>query len=160
MTTFKEIEKIEPKILKLKNKQGGAAGFSRFNHLRLDVRPSLVEYLRHGWKMDVSIAIDFSLSNLEINDYQSLHKLSNIEMNFYEKAIYEVCNIMRPYAKNQQFKTYGFGGIPAYMGMQKTSRLWNLNGTDRPECQDTKGVLDAYYKAIEGTKLAGPTYFS
>ena len=75
MTTFKEIEKIEPKILKLKNKKGGAAGFIRFNHLRMDVRPSLVEYLRHGWKMDVSIAIDFSLSNLEINDYQSLHKL-------------------------------------------------------------------------------------
>lgn len=86
--------------MKLKNKNGGAAGFLRFNNLKMDVRPSLVEYLRHGWKMDVSIAIDFSLSNLEINDYRSLHKLSNIEMNFYEKAIFEVCNIMRPYARN------------------------------------------------------------
>ena len=46
------------------------------------------------------------------------------------------------------------------MGNHKTSRLWNLNGTGSPECQDTKGVLRAYKKAIEGTKLAGPTYFS
>ena len=83
LCSFKEIEKADPKILKLKNKSGGAAGFLRFNHLKMDVRPSLVEYLRHGWKMDVSIAIDFSLSNLEINDYRSLHKLSELEMNHY-----------------------------------------------------------------------------
>ena len=34
----------------------------------MDMRPSLVEYLSHGWQMQVSIAIDFTLSNLEIKD--------------------------------------------------------------------------------------------
>ena len=59
----------------------------------MDMRPSLVEYLRQEWK------IDFSLSNLEINDYRSLHKVnSNGEMNQYEKALFEVCNVMLPYA--------------------------------------------------------------
>lgn len=81
-------------------------------------------------------------------------------MNQYEKAIFEVCNVMMPYTNNGQFKTYGFGGIPVYMGQTKTSRLWNLNGTQSPECYNTLGVLKAYQKAILGTKLAGPTYFS
>jgi hypothetical protein len=109
----------------------------------MDVRPSLVEYLRHGWKLDVSIAIDFSLSNREINDYRSLHRVSD-EMNQYEKAINEVCNVMMPYARNQRFKSYGFSGIPVYIGEDRVSRLWNLNGKENPECQDTKGVLAAY----------------
>jgi hypothetical protein len=34
-----------------------------------------------------------------------------------------------------------------------------LNGTDDPGCQGTDGVLYAYQKALNGTKLAGPTYF-
>ena len=51
----------------------------------------MVEYLGEGWKLDVSIAIDFSLSNLDISDYRSLHRIpNNGEMNQYEKAINEV----------------------------------------------------------------------
>jgi hypothetical protein len=81
------------------------------------MRPNLVDYLRQGWKLDISIAIDFSLSNLEISDHKSLHRIHGEgEMNQYEKAIFEVCNVMMPYTNNGQFKTYGFGGIPVYMG--------------------------------------------
>jgi hypothetical protein len=53
-------------------------------------------------------------------------------MNQYEKAIFEVCNVMTPYAGNGKFKAYGFGGIPVYMGNKNCSRLWNINGTDNP----------------------------
>ena len=67
--------------------------------------------------MRVSIGIDFTLSNLEITDYRSLHRLfKNGEMNQYEKAIFEVCNVMTPYAKDGKFHVYGFGGIPKYLG--------------------------------------------
>ena len=66
--------------------------------------------------MRVSIGIDFTLSNLEITDYRSLHRLfKNGEMNQYEKAIFEVCNVMVKYAKEGSFNVYGFGGIPHYL---------------------------------------------
>lgn len=81
-------------------------------------------------------------------------------MNQYEKAIFEVCNVMTPYARNGCFKAYGFGGIPEYIGVQSVSRLWNINGTDDANCFGTQGVLRAYQKAIHGTRLAGPTYFA
>ena len=77
----------------------------------------------------------------------------------YEKAIKEVCNVMAPYARNGNFKAYGFGGIPEYIGDTKVSRLWNINGTNDPFCFGTQGVLNAYKKCILGTRLAGPTYF-
>ena len=37
----------------------------------MDMRPSLIGYLREGWSINVSLAIDFTLSNLEIT-FQNL----------------------------------------------------------------------------------------
>lgn len=106
------------------------------------MQPSLVQYLNKKggdcWKLDITLAIDFTLSNMEITDYRSLHRQSNNgEMNVYEKAIFEVCNVMTPYSLNGEFKTYGFGGIPEYIGESKVSRCWNLNGTDNASCFST-----------------------
>ena len=103
--------------------------------------------------MRVSIGIDFTLSNLEITDYRSLHRLfKNGEMNQYEKAIFEVCNVMTPYAKDGKFYVYGFGGIPTYLGETNVSRLWALNGNQEdPSCNDTMAVLQAYQAGINGS---------
>ena len=82
-------------------------------------------------------------------------------MNSYEKAIFEVCNVMVKYALDDCFNVYGFGGIPHYIGAKnKVSRLWNLNGKDDPRCRGTMEVLQAYQKGILNTTLAGPSYFS
>jgi hypothetical protein len=81
-------------------------------------------------------------------------------MNQYEKAIFEVCNVMSTYSKDGRFNVYGFGGIPHYIGMENVSRLWNLNGTEDPSCEGTMEVLEAYQKAINGSELAGPSYFA
>jgi hypothetical protein len=67
---------------------------------------------------------------------------------------------MVKYAINGCFDVYGFGGIPRYTGENQVSRLWNLNGTDDPKCKGTNGVLAAYEKGINGTTLAGPSYFA
>ena len=82
-------------------------------------------------------------------------------MNSYEKALFEVCNVMCKYAKDDgSFNVYGFGGIPHYIGHKnQVSRLWSLNGTDDPRCRGTMEVLKAYQKGIQHTTLAGPSYF-
>lgn len=71
--------------------------------------------------MEVHVAIDFTLSNLEINDYKSLHRQADGsgDMNQYEKAIFETCNVMVPYARNKNFSVYGFGAIPQYLGIEE-----------------------------------------
>lgn len=71
-------------------------------------------------------------------------------MNQYEKAIFEVCNVMEKYAKDDgYFNVYGFGGIPHYIGFKnQVSRLWNLNGLEDPGCKGTMEVLKAYQKGI------------
>lgn len=70
--------------------------------------------------MEVHVGIDFTLSNLPVSDFRSLHRQGeNSVMNQYEKAIFEVCNVMMPYARKQKFYAYGFGAIPEYLGMKE-----------------------------------------
>lgn len=95
VTTTREIEMSSDRELILLNEKGRPSGCVVFNQLKMDMRPSLVDYLGHGWKMDVSIAIDFTLSNFEVHDHRSLHGTCHYgDMNMYEKAIFEVCNVM------------------------------------------------------------------
>ena len=163
-TTTRGIEMQAGESFTLLNQKGQKTGQLTFNQFEMDMRPSLLEYLKHGWQMDVSIAVDFTLSNLEIRDPRSLHR-QNIDgqMNSYEKAIFEVCNVMSKYAIEGCFNVYGFGGIPHYVKSHTNdkvvSRLWNLNGKDDPRCKGTMEVLAAYQKGIMNTTLAGPSYF-
>lgn len=96
--TTRGIEMLPGKVLELRDAKGKVNGRIQFNQFQMDMRPSLLEYLKHGWRLNVSIAVDFTLSNLEIKDYRSLHRQSKDgEMNQYEKAIFEVCNVMSNY---------------------------------------------------------------
>ena len=51
----------------------------------MDMRPSLEAYLEKDWRLDVHLALDFTLSNLECTDYRSLHRRSvnDLDMNMY-----------------------------------------------------------------------------
>jgi hypothetical protein len=51
--------------------------------------PSFMEYLRSGWAINASFAIDFTASNGEISSIDSLHRLdlTGVRLNQYEEAI-------------------------------------------------------------------------
>ena len=74
-TTARAIEMAyQANSLELSNAKGKVTGSITFNQLLLDMRPSLLEYLNDQWQMSVSIAVDFTLSNMEITDIRSLHR--------------------------------------------------------------------------------------
>ena len=61
---------------------------------------------------------------------------------------------------NSEFACFGFGGIPRFMGGNSVSHCFNLSGQADPRIVGLDNVFNAYKKAIKGTGLAGPTYFS
>lgn len=73
-TTTREIEMTPDKKLFIRDDKGKVTGSLQFNRFELDMRKGLAEYLSDEWKMEVHIGIDFTLSNLEINDFRSLHR--------------------------------------------------------------------------------------
>ena len=62
------------------------------------MRRGLVEYLKEGWQMEVHVGIDFTLSNIEITDFRSLHRQGDTGvMNQYEKAIVPCITVVRDF---------------------------------------------------------------
>lgn len=119
----------------------------------------MFEYLKSGWQLSLSIAIDFTGSNGDPSEPGSLHYLDGY--NQYESAIISIGSILETYDDNKSFPVWGFGGIPKFMGETNPNHCFPLNGDRKnPEVKGSDAVLDIYRKNLSGIQLSGPTYFS
>jgi hypothetical protein len=91
-TTVKELRTVQTHTLKLiRNGQtGGEIFLANFVYSE---NPNFAEYLRSGWQLSLSVAIDFTASNGKVSDPRSLHYPGGVS-NEYEQAISEVGNIL------------------------------------------------------------------
>ena len=118
---------------------------------------SFIDYLRGGLQIKLSIAIDFTASNLPPNDPKSLHYLSSYK-NQYEMAIKSCGDIVANYDNSNMFETYGFGG--KFYGRQNVDFCYPLSESeDNPEIVGIDGILKKYREALTKSKLFGPTFF-
>jgi copine 1/2/3 len=144
----------------LKNLQGEDTGTLSLNSVIYHRKPFLLEYLKSGWSLGMSAAIDFTESNGKPDLPNSLHRLGAEQPNDYEKAISAVTEILGPYIVDQKFPLYGFGGIPKYLKEKNTSHCFHLNGQKDAKVGGVDGLLKAYQNAIQNTTLGGPTNLS
>lgn len=76
-------------------KDNSFCGVLQFNNLNVIENPNFVDYLRSGWQISLSVAIDFTASNGQVTDPTSLHSLG--PKNEYVDAIRQVGDILEPY---------------------------------------------------------------
>jgi len=118
---------------------------------------SFLDYLYGGCEISLILAIDFTASNQDPKNPQSLHYTAPNQYNQYQQAILSVGNILAPYDTDQRFPVYGFG---ARIGGNVT-HCFPLNGNPQnPEVPGIQGMLDVYSYAIHNCELYGPTIFS
>lgn len=99
-TTLSGILGLSKREFALKDDSGNPAGTFEFIQFLVLEKPSMVDYLRSGWKMSLSVCIDFTASNGELSNPMSLHYIdpNNLnKMNSYEEAILRVGTILEPY---------------------------------------------------------------
>lgn len=89
-------------------------------------KPTFLEYLQTGWGISLQLAIDYTGSNGDYTQPNSLHYLSGY--NQYEHAIRSVGTILESYDSDKSFPVYGFGGVPRFMGSNHVSHCFPLNG--------------------------------
>lgn len=139
-------------------------GTLTFDTFELIERPMMIDYLRSGWIISLSVAIDFTASNGELSEVNSLHYIdpyNPAKMTAYEQAIFQVGNILEPYDSDKQFPVFGFGAKPRFWGINTVSHCFHLNGQENPEVNGVQGILEAYrYALTNGIGLYGPTNFS
>ena len=116
---------------------------------------SFVDYLKAGIEIGLSIAIDFTGSNGNPQDPNSLHYINGFEPNQYERAISACGNIVGFYDYDQLYPCFGFGAKVNNLPCQ----IFNLNFEKDPNIKYIEGIINAYHNAIKLVTLYGPTYF-
>ena len=127
-----------------------------FNKSTFYQEVNFIDYIKAGIRIKLSIAIDYTSSNLPPNDPRSLHKLGD-NMNDYEQAIQACGLIVAYYDYNQEFPTYGYGAL--INGEQQVNMCFNINFKQNPEIYTIDNVLKEYRNSFNYLQLAGPTNF-
>jgi hypothetical protein len=122
-------------------------------------RYSFLDYVFGGCDINLAIAIDFTLSNGNPNDPESLHYFDP-NKNQYLQAIHQVGSILQYYDSDKSIPVFGFGAsLPPVTN--RASHCFAVNGDIfNPECDGLQGVIDAYRHAIPNVTFYGPTHFS
>lgn len=134
-------------------------GALQLQGLKVERQHSFLEYIFGGCEVELSFAIDFTLSNGDPRTPSSLH-FFDPQRNQYLQAIHNVGNILQFYNSDKQINLYGFGGaIPPYSN--RASHCFALNGDIfNPRVNGIEGVIQCYQNALNRCALYGPTHFA
>jgi len=95
------------------------------------------------------VAIDFSASNKDRDDPDSLHFGDSAEYNEYMYAIDAIGSILLEFDKTKKIPTFGFGAQVDQNVSADASNCFALNGDIfRPRCDGISGVLSKYRTAL------------
>lgn len=129
-------------------------------HVNMRKGYSFLDYIRGGTELACTISIDFTASNGNPRNPDSLHYIAyGGQMNQYELAIKSVGEIIEDYDSDKLFPTLGFGARIPPRG--DVSHMFYVNGhPDNPYCERIGGVLSSYKGCISRVQLYGPTNFA
>ena len=128
--------------------------------IRVESNPTFLDYLHGGLQVNFTVAIDFTGSNGNPSDTDSLHyRDPNGRPNQYVTAIKAVGDIVQDYDSDKMFPSLGFGArIPP--SLEVSHEFFLTLDPNVPFCDKIEGVIAAYYNSLDRVQLYGPTNFS
>ncbi|EAY06576.1 Copine family protein [Trichomonas vaginalis G3] len=154
--SLKEMMENTGTELVIKNK-GKEMGKIKIGSIQLTQHPTFVDYLRGGLQLNLITAIDFTASNGDPNNANSLHFINNQAPNQYETCIWSVGGVICPYDSDQKFPVFGFGGIVGGQVSHCFPLTFNPND---PNVDGLQGIIGAYRNSLFNVRLSGPTLFA
>ncbi|XP_046841250.1 copine-9-like [Xenia sp. Carnegie-2017] len=126
---------------------------------KVEQQPTFLDFIRGGTQLSFVVAVDFTASNGEQNNPNSLHYINPYEPNLYVKALSAVGRICEDYDSDKYFPAFGFGArLPPHWQVSHEFALnWN---PENPYCSGVSGVVSSYRDCIQKVKLYGPTNFA
>lgn len=121
---------------------------------------TFLDYMQ-GLDFHLTIAIDFTGSNKDPRQPDSLHYIHPGCRNQYIDSIRSIGSILTHYCKKTMVPVVGFGGFVSINGSQPdTSHCFPLSlDTNRPFCDGVEGVVQQYCESLPRITLSGPTFF-
>ncbi|OXA64514.1 Copine-5 [Folsomia candida] len=146
---YTTVNKMQSLIGKEGVKLAGKNGLEKESSLRfiqVMIAPvyTFMDYISNGTQIHCCFAIDFTASNGDPSDPNSLHHFSTCgaRLNPYEQAIQAVGEIIQEYDHAKQFPVYGFGARVPPSG--NVCHNFPVTLTDSPDCAGIDSVIEAY----------------
>lgn len=117
-----------------------------------------IELIEYGLQIQMTIGIDYTASNLEPTNPQSLHYCLGKKPTQYESAIQSCGQIVSCYDYDQIFPVFGFGGITPKA--RETSHCFNVTLKPEAEIYGFNDIIRLYRESLLKVTLDGPTYFA
>lgn len=150
-TSLNELKAI--KMLELTTPKNKKIGKLEIDSIRVQRVFGFNDYLASGLNIAVNFAVDFTGSNGEPVDQDSLHFRGGATPNSYETALSQVASVLLPFDKDQTVGLYGFGGVfDRNAGTEHARKLG--------EAKDVASLVDIYASTLKSVSLSGPTYFA
>lgn len=127
----------------------------------LTEKASFLDYLQGGLELNFIVAIDFTASNGDPSEKDSLHHIpsSGHITNPYISAIRSVASVLEFYDFDRQFPCYGFGAKLTKNGV--VDHCFPLSGEDNNNMAiGAEGIVELYSKITPQLFFSGPTVFS
>ena len=159
--TGSSFDLINPKKQKKKGSKYTNSGTIKLENISVEKVFSFLDYIRGGYDINLVVAIDFTASNGDPRQPNTLHYTdpNRTSMNSYQRAIYSVGNILTHYDSDKMYPVYGFGAkIPP---QYHVSHCFPINfNWQAPEVYGVQGILQAYQHSLSQITLHGPTNFA
>ncbi|CAE7541689.1 cpnA [Symbiodinium sp. KB8] len=129
---------------------GKEVGTLRIQDMILDRAYTFLDYVRGGLELRMMLGIDFTRSNMDKQNPDSLHSLVDMDLpTSYETAIIALGSVLRSYDTTDEYAVYGFGVC---------SNCFALTGDFlHPQVHGIDGILRAYRRALQVVHMHGPT---
>lgn len=155
---------VKPTFQIKKPKDTDVRGVLTVERMHVYKELSFLDFVKGGLDMRFMAAIDFTASNGNPRDSQSLHYIHpNGQPNSYESAIQSIGSIVSAYTEKPTFPAYGFGADVRLVGQQRreVSHCFPLTlDPSNPVVAGVPGILAAYKNVIANVALSGPTNFA
>ncbi|XP_076469966.1 copine-3-like [Babylonia areolata] len=117
---------------------------------------SFLDFVFGGLQISLTIAIDFTGSNGNPRNPDSLHYVDPMRPNEYMQAITAVGHVVQDYDSDKLFPVLGFGAALPPTNQVSFEFAVNFH-PENPFCAGIEGVLQAYQNCIRQVQLYGPT---
>lgn len=147
---------INPSKLKKKPHKYHNSGILEVESLQIKKNHTFLDYIQAGTELNLILAIDFTISNGDYHEKSSLHHISPISRNDYEKAILSISNILEDYDSQKIYPVFGFGAEPQWS--RRVEHCFPINKSNiNPFIFGIDRVLSEYHEILTCVRLAGPT---
>ncbi len=100
-----ETQKLYHNVKNSKNRK--VTGKLQITKFQITDEVTFMDYIRHGTQMHFGVAVDFTQSNKDYTDPESLHHLSGNGLNPYQIALRSVGEIVQLYDNSQLYPAFG-----------------------------------------------------